>query len=240
MEKETNQPDTGEEKQPIEVNLDDMEGMEDMDIEIEDVPDTPQAMVMDISGVMSMIGLENTHFIAAALEFEPIDPKLKLLQAFRVGRRYHEDKNTGRRTLISRGHKKGSFVAVPDPEQPDKLLIGFSLCHRRDRFDFNGRMKLKGLGNWYAYEKAKKYAHSDRFVIATDSTAKNLPRPIVKIPQSMAKDLARFIVRCRKFFKGKDFPDWTTNFALEQLPKLGETLSIEGPKDETGTQENAG
>jgi hypothetical protein len=120
----------------------------------------------------------------------------------------------------TQGHKKGVMLAYEDPET-GQIVIGFSLCHKRDRFDYRQGMRMDNLGIWYACNKANKHKDSKRFAISTKPEDRQLSKRIVKIPQSMAKDFAKFIARCRRYYKDKDLPEWATNFALEQLPKSG-------------------
>lgn len=196
------------EKEPLDLRtVENFDGMEVSEVEGE-------LEVVSTSLLSSGLG----HLFNAAFEIQSLDKKL--VQSFRIGRKFEEN-DEGRLELVSKGIKKGMFLAAPHPEFDGKVIIGYSLCHKKDRFDYKDDVKLPGLGTWYALLKAKKYANSERFVIATDARAKQLPKPIVKIPQSMAKDLAKFIIRCRKFYKDKELPEWTINFALDQIPKLG-------------------
>jgi hypothetical protein len=175
----------------------------------------------DITDVGKIREVEN--LMKNLLQLKNLDGKM--VQYFRVRRKFIIDKETERPVLVERGVKKGVFLAYPDVTDDSKIAIGFSLCHRRDRFDFKNRMKMPGLGIWYAFGKAEKYRNSDRVVISSDKNAKQLPRDIVKVPQSMVEDMQKFIRRCRKFYKGKELPKWTVNLSFANAKQ--EPLFIE-------------
>jgi hypothetical protein len=127
------------------------------------------------------------------------------------GFQQHPDGSTKR----TKGHKKGVFLACPDLDDENKIIIGFSLCHKFDRFDYREGARIPGLGKWYALQKAEKYGECAEFKICYNCADKQLPKTIVKIPQSMAEGLEKFILRCRKYYKDKTLPPWTTQFAPE-------------------------
>jgi len=110
----------------------------------------------------------------------------------------------------TKGHKKGVFLAFVDPID-EKVVVGFSMCHKYDRFDYRQGLRINGLGAWYAMNRADKYKESTEFVIGTDCSHKQLPKEIVKIPQSMLQDLTKFIFRCKKYYKDKTLPVWAEN-----------------------------
>ena len=107
----------------------------------------------------------------------------------------------------TKGHKKGVFMATIE-KGTKRLIIGFSMCHPNDRFDYHSQVHVPGLGLLYAMNKAVKYSNSDSFVITTSDMTKQLPKEVVKIPQSMSEDLEKFIARCKKFFAGCELPPW--------------------------------
>jgi hypothetical protein len=112
----------------------------------------------------------------------------------------------------SRGHKKGVLVAAVDEEEPNKVVIGFSMCHPDDKFDCIDfmRVKVPDLGIFYAMNTAEKYKKSYKFMVSMIKDEP--PKGVIKIPQSISDSLEKFIFRCRKFFPDKQLPEWATNF----------------------------
>jgi hypothetical protein len=88
--------------------------------------------------------------------------------------------------------KKGVMVA----QHTDGYTvgIGFSMCHRRDRFDYHPGtgQRTPGWGKTVAAERAEKW--KDRLSI--------------EIPQSIEPEMKDFIGRCRRYFKDKVLPPW--------------------------------
>lgn len=195
-----------------------------MSDDIIQVPDQSDFDGIEELEIISGIGVTGyTQLLQQALNLENLENKM--VQYFRVGKKYERPED-GPPKVVNRGRRKGVFLAYPDPVDSYRVNIGYSLCHRRDRFDFKDGTRMKGLGIWHAFTKAEKYASSDRYVVATHARDKQLPKSVVKIPQSMANDMARFIVRCRKFFKGKEIPPWSFSFALDQYRKMGERIDV--------------
>ena len=114
----------------------------------------------------------------------------------------------------SKGHRRGVLLAFVDPDDDTKVSIGYSLCHKFDRFDYRMGFHLEGLGSWYAFNKAGKHRDSKSFIISTSPKHKQLPKTVVKIPQTLEKVLKSFIYRCSKYYKDKELPKWAVDFAL--------------------------
>ena len=123
----------------------------------------------------------------------------------------HED-GTAKRT---RGCKKGVMIAFVDPENESKVSIGYSLCHKRDRFDYRQGFRLEGLGVLYALQKADKHRETGNFIISFHPVHKQYSKSTLKIPQSISDDLKRFINRCKKYYKDKEFPEWAIAFSYD-------------------------
>ena len=89
---------------------------------------------------------------------------------------------------IRRGknRKKGVLVAVPID---NKVKFGWSLCHRRDKFD-------KNLGKKIAIDRAL----CDRKI---------------KMPQSIRNDMNMFVIRATRYYKDKEIVD---NCYIEGVP----------------------
>lgn len=119
--------------------------------------------------------------------------------------------------------KIGVMVAGLDPNHEGRVLIGCSMTYRgskkiklldideegreivkderviriRDEFDrINGKRK-PGFGKETAFQRAEKWAYMDAH------------KAIPEIPQTMLRKLPKFIERCKKYYKDKEFPFWT-------------------------------
>jgi hypothetical protein len=145
-----------------------------------------------------------------------------LVSFFRKGKRVMRDRDNRpikkehvNKFEKTKGHKKGVFVASVNGD--DKVIIGFSMCHPCDRFDCIDfmNMRVPDLGIYYAMNMAEKYKDSHKFTVSMIQD--DPPKDVVKIPQSMTKELGKFIVRCRKFFTDKQLPEWATNFHFSNM-----------------------
>jgi len=92
--------------------------------------------------------------------------------------------------------KQPKGVLVAGLTESGQIAIGFSLCHRIDRFDYiNRKIKAKGLGRRIAEERAIKWSQHE----------------LVKIPNSIEKELRKFIYKCTRFYKHNQFVPWVEN-----------------------------
>jgi len=125
--------------------------------------------------------------------------------------------------IRGKGHRRGVLIAFLDEEDSKEICIGYSLCHKNDRFDYKNGTRVKGLGAYYAYHKAKKHKNTSAYLISSNCVHKSAPKSIIKIPQSIQQDLQEFIYRCSKYYKDRIFPRWAVNFALNgEQPTLPE------------------
>jgi hypothetical protein len=110
--------------------------------------------------------------------------------------------------------KKGVLVAcsTETKEYGPTVGIGFSLCHRRDRFDYHPGtgQRVPGWGRKVAKERAKKWVGN--FVI--------------EIPPSIEPELYEFISRCQRYFKDKALPPWA-EIVLHNKVSLAEEVKQE-------------
>lgn len=135
-------------------------------------------------------------------------------------------RKSGRR----KGHKKGVLFCGVDPDDSNSVIMGFTLCHSIDRFDYiNGQM-FKGFGVDTAKQRAEKWKfHVEYFVqktyteldidnedVALMFIVNDNPQEIVEIPPSVMVRLKTFIERCRKYYKDKEFPVWIQNIEKGQ------------------------
>jgi hypothetical protein len=172
-------------------------------------------------------GIEGLELLLGGLQLDMPKQKLQFIRT--KGHIMKDSKGEDKRT---KGHKRGVLLAFIDPEDESRVCIGYSLCHKYDRFDVRQGFHIEGLGTWYALNKADKYKDSVKFVISTLPKHKQLPSKIVKIPQSIAVTLQSFIYRCSKYYKDRDLPKWAVDFALDGvrekvLPETEPKLMIE-------------
>ena len=100
------------------------------------------------------------------------------------------------------GKKKiGMLVAGIHPEEKDKVVVGFSLCHKKyDQFDKIGFKKVPGHGKHMAAIRAVRWNDAE----------------YIDIPPSIHDDLCKFVERCKKYYKDKDLVTWVDNLATFQ------------------------
>ncbi len=102
------------------------------------------------------------------------------------------------------GDKKGVMVAQI---QGDKVMIGFSLCNSRDRWNVVKGKREKNFGLEVALSRAEKY-HSRSF-------------GSINIPNSLVEPLETFVFKLMVRHTGKEFPEWTKEF-VERSKLLAE------------------
>jgi hypothetical protein len=94
----------------------------------------------------------------------------------------------------------------------DEVVIGFSLVHKSDKFDYknvNGfYMLCPGFG--YSITRQRAFKWRDRYAVTygycDPITLKNCG--IVAVPHSIKSELTKFIYRCKRYYKDKTFPKW--------------------------------
>lgn len=142
-----------------------------------------------------------------------LDMPYQKVEYFKTNRKVIKN-DDGTFKKLTKGKKKGVFLAFVDPLAEENVCIGYSMCHPNDKFDYQRGYRFKGLGLWHAVRKAEKYKDSHTFRISKTSADKQLPKEIVKIPQSMGKGLVNFIDRCRSYYKDKNLPPWAEKFSV--------------------------
>lgn len=100
------------------------------------------------------------------------------------------------KTIISK-KQVGVIVAGYDAEKSDDILIGYSLCHHNDKFDWipipdRRPVHVRGFNKYIASERAFKWNKHN----------------FNEVPPSIHKQLSLFIKRCVKYYKGKTLPHW--------------------------------
>ena len=123
----------------------------------------------------------------------------------------------------SKGKKCGVLFCGINPDDNQCVIVGFSLCNKRDRFDYIfGKDRCNGLGIHIAQERALQWTnHNHCFIQHLRIHRLNAnSKDIVEIPPSIVKDLFYFIERCKKYYKDKKFPAWVSMF--EEYMSKGE------------------
>ena len=122
-----------------------------------------------------------------------------------------------------KGRKKGVMWCGINPDDANKVMVGFSICNSLDRFDWIDGNYCSGFGVDLAETRAEKWAsYTDYFVQKSYTEPmlfddeKNLvrfinpnPKTIVEVPPSILDRLNTFINRCKRYYKDKEFPLWT-------------------------------
>jgi hypothetical protein len=124
------------------------------------------------------------------------------------------DKHT-RVEFIRRSNQKiGVMIACINPLDPDKVIIGFSLCHSRyDEFDHInfGLVKKKNIGKKIAHRRAIKYEDYAEALVYDQKLEENLDGTVY-IPASVDQALVKFVYDCYKYYKDKEFPVWVESY----------------------------
>lgn len=144
-----------------------------------------------------------------------------------------------------KGRKKGVLFCGIDPDDDQSVIIGFTLCHAVDRFDYIKGQRVEGFGLETAKLRADKWKFHTDFFVQKTFTEDELEdgfklfvylnpdkQSIVEVPPSVMVRLKTFIERCRKYYKDKDFPTWIQKIEQDQpysynhMDKI-ETLPVE-------------
>lgn len=109
--------------------------------------------------------------------------------------------------------KIGVMVAGINPDNHDEIRIGYSLCNTKlDKFDhvnWNGaHLKVENFGKKLAVNRAIKW--QSRLYATSTNQYKSQERNMffVHIPQSIHKDLKKFIRRAARYYQGARLPQW--------------------------------
>jgi len=110
------------------------------------------------------------------------------------------------------GKKIGVMVAGIHPNKNYKIVVGFSMCCKKDRYNWintsRGCIKVEGFGKKIATKRAIKWEEFD--LVWTGKVPKEMTdlSRIVVIPESIYEHLIKFLVRCKTYYKDKEFPLW--------------------------------
>ncbi len=135
-----------------------------------------------------------------------------------------------RKNGSNKGLKKGVVYCGIDPDNPQGVVVGFTLCNNIDRFDYINDVHVKDFGVDTAKIRAGKWnKHSEFFIQNTFTEAmidnENLDlicfinpnkSEVVELPPSVVGKLRTFIGRCRRYYKNKVFPAWVEKFEKKE------------------------
>jgi len=127
---------------------------------------------------------------------------------------------SGRR---SKGYKKGVMIAGID--ENNDVVIGFSMCHPNDKFDyingewtesidkmFNitkgdyiGGKRVDGFGKEVAIKRAIKWKN---FTGKSYHSADEASHRLIPVPRSIKESFERFCERAIRYYKDKRLPAW--------------------------------
>lgn len=97
-----------------------------------------------------------------------------------------------------RGKKRGVILATLNPKDPSKVIVGWSMSHKKfDRFD-------KERGIYTALGRALAWADDVRY-LTKESRDEAYP---TFIPSSMMNDFVLFVTRIANYYKGCEMPQW--------------------------------
>lgn len=124
-----------------------------------------------------------------------------------------ERKSRSGKKVLSR-EKIGVLVAAPDVRDPKKVLIGFSLKHRNDNFDYVDGKRIPKHGIDMAVARAERWVNRD----LAD----------VPVPDSIKDEVKTFVIRCAKYYKGTRLPAWAREIWPEWKDRLLEVVEDKG------------
>lgn len=126
----------------------------------------------------------------------------------------------------SGGKKVGVLVAGIHPHKDYKIIVGFSMCCKKDKFNWlpagGGRTKVDGFGKRVASKRAMKWEDYDRVWIGKVPEELENTDGMVVIPDSISAELGSFLGRCAAYYKDKDAPVWVESMIVANRIELEE------------------
>lgn len=115
------------------------------------------------------------------------------------------------------GKKIGVLVAGIHPQKDYKIIVGFSMCCKKDKFNWiatgGGRTRVDGFGKRVAAKRAMKWEELESVWIGKVPEDMDISN-IVVIPDSISLELGRFLTRCASYYKDKEAPEWVTSMTV--------------------------
>lgn len=104
---------------------------------------------------------------------------------------------------VGNKQKVGVLVAGFEPDRLNRVIIGFTLCSKLDKWDWiQGKENRPGFGKDLATKRAIKW----------DSNGGIQDKQPLNVPESISKEFSAFISRCEAYYKGKKLSDWVVRF----------------------------
>jgi len=139
--------------------------------------------------------------------------------------------------------KKGVLYCGINPENPDAVMIGFSMCNKLDEFDYVNGQHEPGFGLDLAKQRAEKWSEFTGYFVQNSWTENEIEeedligfinpdtKTVVEVPPSIIGPLKKFLQRCKRYYQDKDFPVWIekieSNDPEEIVDYINYTLEIE-------------
>jgi hypothetical protein len=95
---------------------------------------------------------------------------------------YKKTKSRSGKTIFNKQLKGIMIAGIID----DRPVIGYSLCHKNDMYDFVGKVRRPGWGKTLAITRAIKWRDNE----------------VIEVPPSIIKEARKFVKRCEKYYKG--------------------------------------
>jgi len=106
-----------------------------------------------------------------------------------------------------------------------KVIIGFSLCDGKDKFDRKRGLQIAEIrAERYSHREIYKFIHYNekkRDIIRNFGQTDNAP--IALIPLSIRPQIERFLIRCNSRFKNASLPRWAEKMLASISPRKKET-----------------
>ena len=116
------------------------------------------------------------------------------------------------------GKKIGVLVAGVHPQKDYKIVVGFSMCCKKDKYNWittgGGRTKIDGFGKKVATKRAMKWEDYDKVWIGEVPEEITDTSDMVVIPDSISIELGRFLTRCASYYKDKEAPVWVESMTI--------------------------
>jgi hypothetical protein len=109
-----------------------------------------------------------------------------------------------------KGQKKGVLVAAVFPELKE-ICIGFSLCHKKDKWDFVKGEHVKHFGLCIAVDRAVKWMNNELSYdecCTGDWIGIQHKETISVIPTTIKKPLIKFVKKLKEKHPDYVFPKW--------------------------------
>lgn len=106
-----------------------------------------------------------------------------------------EKKSKSGKTTFSR-KQVGVLIAGISPSDPSKVIIGYSLCHKKDWYNHFRGVHVPDYDKKLAVTRALSWMEDEKV--------------FVEVPDSLEKKMQAFISRCQKYYKDKELVLWAT------------------------------